>query len=406
MRDNDTRGILAGTRICMVVYSYYPMDQRVRREAETLMENGALVHVICARNENQRNFDKHNNISVYRIPLEIKRKGGYLEYFLRYFIFLFLSKTFLTGLFMKYKYKVIHIHSIPDYGVFCAFIPKLFGTKVILDLHELSPEVFATKFDISMDSKKVYIAKVLEKVSVRFADLAISTNHIRKKILMDRTLKKDVAVIMNLPKSNIFKQRDMTDFIEENNLKGSFIVGYVGGLNPERELDVVIKAIKYVEKKVPNISFIFCGTGEKKYIVSLQNLIADLNLEKKVLFVGYVPQDDVLSYVAISNVSLCPYKFNPNLDVVLSTKVFEYLLIPKPVIVPNFSAMGKEFKDLVLFYRSGDYKSLGEKILEVYENEKEYNEMALRAQEVLFKRYSPKENEEKLVEIYENLLVK
>ena len=169
---------------------------------------------------------------------------------------------------------------------------------------------------------------------------------------------------------------------------------------------VVIKSIKYVEKKVSNISFIFCGTGEKGYIVTLQNLIADLNLEEKVLFIGYVPQDDVLSYVALSNVSLCPYKFNLNLDVVLSTKVFEYLLIPKPVIVANFSAMRKEFKDLVLFYRSGDYKSLGEKILEVYENEEELKKMALRAQEVLFKRYDPKRNEERLVEIYRNLIVK
>ncbi len=406
MCGNDTGGILAGTRICMVVYSYYPKDQRVRREAETLRETGALVHIICARNENEMRFDIHNNISIYRVPLEIKRRGGYLGYFFRHLMFLLLSTALLTRLFIKYKYKVVHVHSIPDYEVFCAFVPKLFGAKIILDLHESMPEVFATRFDIPMDSKRVYIAKILEKVSVRFADFAISTSNSRKKILMERTQKKYVAVIMNLPKRDIFKWRDMTDFIEEKDLSESFIVSYIGGLNPERELDVVIRAVKYIEKKIPNIKFIFCGTGEKEYMASLQNLIKDLNLEKKVLYMGYVPQNDILNYVALSNIALSPYKLHPNLNPVGSTKIFEYLLVPKPVIVADYSANREEFKDLVLFYRCSDYKSLGEKIFEVYENEEEFNKMAERAQEVLFKRYNPERNEEKLVGIYKNLLIK
>ncbi|UCE74502.1 MAG: glycosyltransferase family 4 protein [Methanomassiliicoccales archaeon] len=408
MRGNDTDGILVGTRICMVVYSYYPMDQRVRREAETLKENGALVQVICLRNEDEKRADTHNDISIHRVPLRIRRKGGYFVYFLRYFMFLFLSTLALTRLFLKHKYKVVHIHSLPDYLVFCAFVPKLFGSKIILDLHELMPEIFAAKFNLSMDSKQVQIAKALERASVRYSDFTITTSQIREKKLRERIQKKDIAVIMNLPKRNIYKQKDMTDFIKENDLKDSFIVSYVGRLDPVREVDVVIKAIKHIEYKIPNIVFIFCGTGEKEYIASLKSLIADLKLEKKVLLMGYVPQEDILSYVGISHVTICPYKFYPNLEGVLdgisSTKVFEYLLIPKPVIVADFPAMKREFKDLVSFYKSGDHESLGVKIFEVYKNEAESKKIAQRAQKILFKRYDPKKNEKKLVEIYRYLL--
>lgn len=402
---NDTGGILAGTRVCMVVYSYYPMDQRVRREAEILVENGVLVHIICARKENEKKFDIHNKIKIFRVPLQIKRRGGYLAYFFRYFMFLLLSTALLTQLFIKNRYNVIHIHSLPDYEVFCAVIPKLFGAKIILDLHEFMPEVFATRFDISMDSKKVHIAKIIENVSVRFADQAILPSLIMKETLIKRTNKKNVAVIMNLPKKDIFKWRDMTEFIKENVLEDSFIVSYIGGLNPERELDIVIKAIKFVEKRVPNIAFIFCGTGEKEYVASLQNLIKDLNLEKKVLYMGYVPQEEVLNYVAVSNVSLSPYKIHPNLNPVGSTKVFEYLLIPKPIIVADYPANRKEFKDLVLFYKCSDHKSLGEKIFEVYRNEEKFKKMAYKAQDVLFKRYDPKRNEKRFVEIYRGLSI-
>jgi glycosyltransferase involved in cell wall biosynthesis len=81
-------------------------------------------------------------------------------------------------------------------------------------------------------------------------------------------------------------------------------------------------------------------------------------------------------------------------------------MIPKPVIVADFPANRKELEDLVLFYRSSDYENLGQKIMEVHENEVECNKMAQRAQEVLFKRYDLKRNEEILVEIYENLIFK
>lgn len=406
MCGNDTRGILAGTRICLVVNSYYPMEPRVRREAETLKENGALVHVICLKNENEKKFETQNDICIYRVPIKKKSQGGYLTYFFRYFMFLFLSTVLLSRLFIQYRYKVVNIHSLPDYMVFCAIVPKLFGVKIILDLHELMPEVFATKFNIPMDSKKVKVAKILEKASVRFSDFTVSTGHVRKEILEERTRKKNIAVIMNLPKSDLFKRRDMTDFIEEKGLSESFIVSYVGGLNPERELDVVLKAIKHIEKRIPNIVFIFCGMGEKEYIASLKTLIRDLNLEKKVLFMGYVPLDDVLNYVAISNVALSPYKVLPNIEVAFSTKVFEYLLIPKPVISAKVSVMRKEFQDLVLFYDSGDYKGLGEKIFEVFEHEEDFKKMALLAQDVLFKKYDLQKNESRIVEIYKNLIFK
>jgi glycosyltransferase involved in cell wall biosynthesis len=390
----------------MVAYSYYPMDPRVRREVEILRENGATVHVICAQNEGEKGYDTHNNVSIFRVSQRINRKGGSLLYFLRYFMFLCLSTALLFRLFVKYRYKVVHIHSIPDYLVFCSVIPKAFGAKIILDLRELMPEVFATKFDIPVDSKKVYLAKIPEKISVRYADLVISTSNERKDILIKRTKREDIKVFMNLPKKERFKHRDMTDFLMKNNLEGKFIVSFVGGLNPERELDVVIKAIKHEENIIPNIAFIFCGAGEKEYIASLRELIEDLNLKKKVLFLGHVPQDDVMNYIAISNVTLSPYKLHPNLDPVSSTKVFEYLMIPKPVIVADFPANRKELENIVLFYKSSDYESLGQKILEVHDNEDKYNKMAQRAQDVIFKRYDLKRNEKELVNIYANLIFK
>jgi len=394
----------------MVVYSYYPRDQRVRREAETLKENGAQVHVICLRKEGEIGYELHSDIAVHRVPQTLKRKVGYVPYFFRYFMFLILSTLVLTRLFIRFRYTVIHVHSIPDYAVFCAIVPKLLGARVILDLHELMPEIFATKFDVPMDSTKVKVALLLEKASVRFADLAITTSSVRREKLQKRTRKNDMAVIMNLPKMDVYGPRKMTDFIKTQGLEDSFIVIYVGGLYRERELDVVIKAVKNVEERIPKIAFIFCGTGEEEYIASLRELIRELDLEKKVRYLGYVPQSDVLNYVGLSDVALCPYRYYPKLGEVLdgvsSTKVFEYLLVPKPVIVSNIPAWKKEFEDLVLYYNSGDPEDLGDTICQIYEDPERFNKMAQRAREVLFDRYDPVSNEQKILKIYNHLLSK
>jgi glycosyltransferase involved in cell wall biosynthesis len=173
-------------------------------------------------------------------------------------------------------------------------------------------------------------------------------------------------------------------------------------------LDIVIKAIKHIETKISSIFLIICGTGEKDYIASLKKLITDLGLDKKVLNLGHIPQKDVLNYINLSNVAIAPYKFHPNLvnvlDGISSTKVFEYLLAPKPVIVSNISSENNELENLISFYKSGDYKDLGEKILEIYENEEEYKKMANNAQTLMFRKYDPKKNEQKLVGVYKKLL--
>jgi glycosyltransferase involved in cell wall biosynthesis len=390
----------------MVVYSHYPKDQRVRREAETLKESGAKVDVICVRKNNENSIDEHNSVNIYRVPMRIKKseRGGYFMYFFRYFTFLFLSTALLTWLFIKNRYKVVHVHSIPDYLVFCAIIPKLFGAKIVLDLHEFMPEVFATKFEIPMGSKQVKIAKRLQKISVAYANIVFVVSEKQKQNIFQSTQKENLYVIMNLPKKDIFKFRNMSDFLVKNHLENSFIVSYVGGINPERELDIVIRAIKYAEKKIPNIAFVFCGVGEEEYISSIKRLVEELTLQKKAIFMGFVPQDDVLNYIAISNVALNPYKLHLNLNPVGSTKIFEYLLIPKPVIVVDYPGNRVEFEDLVLFYKSSDHRSLGDKIIEVYEHEERFKKMAEDAQKFLFKKYDPEKNEQKLVGIYKKLI--
>jgi len=47
------------------------------------------------------------------------------------------------------RYQLIHVHSVPDFLVFAAIVPKLLGTPVVLDIHDVLPEFYASKFHVA-----------------------------------------------------------------------------------------------------------------------------------------------------------------------------------------------------------------------------------------------------------------
>ena len=129
-------------RICTVVYSYYPFDPRVRKEVRALVEKGYSVDIICLRDHDEKRFEEVDGAKVYRLSMAAVR-GGYLRYLYQYLMFFLMSFTLLLKQQIKKRYDVVHVHSLPDFQVFVTIIPKMFGSKIILDLHEGMPEIFA-----------------------------------------------------------------------------------------------------------------------------------------------------------------------------------------------------------------------------------------------------------------------
>ena len=76
---------------------------------------------------------------------------------------------------VKRKYDIFHAHNMPDTLVFCGLIHRLRGARIILDLHDLVPEVYIAKYDLKPDSWIVKVLCGVEAFCVGCADLAITT---------------------------------------------------------------------------------------------------------------------------------------------------------------------------------------------------------------------------------------
>ena len=134
-------------RVCMVVYSTYPADPRVRREAEALAAEGASVDVICLRDEGERGVEEVRGVRAVRLPVARSRGGG-LRYAWEWGLFTVMSFAVVSWLHLVKRYHVVHVHNMPDFLVASALLPRFAGVRLVLDLHDPTPEVFMTKYGI------------------------------------------------------------------------------------------------------------------------------------------------------------------------------------------------------------------------------------------------------------------
>lgn len=119
-------------RMCMVAYTYYEGDNRVRRYAETLVKRGDTVDAIVLRQDGAASFTNVSGVNVYKVQRRTINERFKIEYLLKLVTFLIRSFFRLTYLHIRHRYDLIHVHSIPDFEVFAALGAKLLGAKVVL----------------------------------------------------------------------------------------------------------------------------------------------------------------------------------------------------------------------------------------------------------------------------------
>jgi glycosyltransferase involved in cell wall biosynthesis len=391
--------------ICMPVYSFYPFDPRVRRAAEALIEKGHKVDVICLKEEGDKKTDSFNGVGIHRISLTHKR-GGYLRYIYHYTMFFLLVFLTLNALDRKKKFDVIHVHSLPDFLVFVAIIQKLKGKKIILDLHEVMPEIFAARFEKNMDSFLIQLVCVLEKISCKFADVVITVNDVRMEVLVNRNVPREkIAVIMNAPNKKLFVKKDLGDFKTKFNLDSKFVTVYVGGINQERNLEVLIKAIAQLKDEVPDLFFILFGHtyGQgKKYLNDLKKLASDSGVSDRIYFGGQLAGEAVASYMELADFGVVTYLKNPMTDLAMPNKVFEYSMADVPIISCRLKGMYTLLgEDGAIYYEAENHEDLAKKIKWLHDNKEKSKEYVDAARKI-YKKYNWGVMKNRIQKMYDN----
>ena len=194
----------------MVAYTFYETDNRVMRYAETLAKRGDEVDVIAHYGKEKGTFVR-NGVRVLRVQQRIPNEKHKITYLYRISMFFLRAMIILSINHLRKPYQLIHVHSVPDFLVFTAWLPRLMGAKVILDIHDLLPEFYASKFLGTKKSRMFDFLVWVERVSCAFAHHVIVPNHLWQQRLQSRSVPiSKCSVILNYPDPSMFYRRGRT----------------------------------------------------------------------------------------------------------------------------------------------------------------------------------------------------
>jgi glycosyltransferase involved in cell wall biosynthesis len=381
----------------MVAYTFYDVDNRVRRYAEALAKRGDLVDVMALRREGQSSEEVINGVRVFRIQRRVINERSKLTYLAKLFLFFAHSLVSLTREHIKNRYSLIHIHSVPDFEVFVAIFPKLTGTKVILDIHDIVPEFYASKFNVSQNSLIFRMLIGVERLSAAFSDHVIVANHIWQKRLQERSVKESkCTTILNFPDRPVFSRHGKT------RKDSKFIILYPGTFNYHQGLDIAVRAFALLKDQVPLAEFHIYGKGDQ--LESLRSLISELGLENRVFLKSMLPYNQINAVIENADLGIVPKRNNVFGNEAFSSKILEFMALGVPVIVPDTMIDRHYFNDSVAeFFHANDERSLADAMLRMIKHPELRQELVRNADEFV-KRYAWEENKASYLDLVDALV--
>ena len=334
-----------------------------------LKNNGHCVYVISSRDSGQSRYENIDGVNIYRVPLK-KIRGGFVRYVFEYFAFFWLALFTLNILDYKVNFDAVHVNTLPDFLVFCTIFQKIKKIKIILDMHEIMPEFFMSKYGKNNENLIVRTILLQEKLSLLFADIILTVNDPIRDVFHKRAVPgKNITVVMN----------SVDDKLTASYRKKEhrfFNCVYHGTISKMYSIDMAIKAFeKACSDGTKDMRFHIIGNGpEKEY---LEKLSHQLGVEDFVIFHGECNFEKVLEHLGIMDLGIISVKKDVFLDLSFSNKLAEYVHLKIPLAHSNIRTPMHYFNNReILFYDSLDVNDLAKKIKFAYTNKEKLNSFA------------------------------
>jgi glycosyltransferase involved in cell wall biosynthesis len=344
--------------LLILAYTNYESDPRVIRAAEAAREADFAVDVIALRRDGQPAVETLRGVRIFRVAQRRYRGRSRLRYALAYLAFALRCAVRSTALFATRRYAAIHVNNMPDTLVFSAIVPRLLGTRVILDIHDPMPETFDAKF--APGGARTLVGRLLlrlERASVAFADRTITVSEpLKQGILVSHGYPPEtIGVIANLADDALFTPRPYPP------LDGPIRFVFHGTILERYGLRTLIEAVATVRHR-DRIRVTIIGEGD--FSATLAELIRSHDVGAVVDFVNRVyPVQDLPGLLAGCHAGVVPLTMSHLADFALPLKLLEYTCLGLPSITVRNAAIAHYWRpDECIYFTAGDARQLASRL--------------------------------------------
>lgn len=334
-------------------------DQRVEKVCNTLFQNGFDILLIGRELKNSKPI--HRNYQTKRFKLLFN--SGFLfyaEYNIRLFFYL---------LFVK---KDILLANDLDSLLANYLVSKLQRKKIVLDCHELFPEIPELVKREKVKNVWLFLEKkLLPKVQNKYTVCDSIANYYQEKYHTP------FEVFKNLPRK---RELEKGEFLFDT--KDKKIILYQGAINIGRGLEMLIETMKYLD----NHLFIIIGDGD--IFQELKEKVSVEKLDDKVYFLGKMTPQSLHEITPLADLGISLEEdLGLNYRFALPNKIFDYIQAGVPILVSDLP----EMKQVVLDFKVGEIAT-----------NRNPKDLALQIEKILEKDFSNQLNDAKKVLVWEN----
>lgn len=382
----------------------YPPDRRVEREARDLIRDGHQLYLMARRVSGQSAKEVVDGVNVIRVPLPFQRiqaVAGLFYFFIqRYLIFFHILHAC-----RKHRIDALHVHDLP-YAFATVIAGKLLKIPVIFDMHEHYTVMLKMSYESSAYRKFKFFSVVQltplcieERFACRWANkiIVVADEHVPRIVSLGASPEK-IVVVTNTEDVDYFSGLALDEKLLEE-YREDFVILYVGGFSPHRGLDTAINAMPAILNDIPNAKLLLIGSGNS--LADLEHLSGKLGLGSRVEFVRFQPFEKLPSYIQLAQVCLIPHISTPHIETTMPNKIFQFMIIGKPIVVSSTRPMMRVVNDAQcgLVFKERNIRSLAETVVRLRDEDLRHR-LGENGKQAVRDRYNWQETVEALLRLY------
>lgn len=363
---SDSRGQRKPRVLVLVENVPLGTDNRLKKQARTLLANGFDVTVICRRHPRNKTCVPGVHVLQYPSPPEGK---GLLAFMVEYGYSVAMAAVLTLWSLAGRGFDVLQVASTPDIYFLVAAPCRRLGHPVVFDFRDPSPETYEARYG-RRDSQIYRVLLLFERWSFRVADRALVVNESLRTMARTRGGVDDARIVLvgNGPEARRITRRPARSDLRP---ACRYLGCWIGALGPQDHVDLALRAIAYLiyELKRTDCAFAFVGAGEA--LPAIQRLAAELGINDWVSFPGFVDEELIFDYLSTADIGI-----EPNTeDYVSGVKVMEYQAAGLPIIAFDTEETRHLAGDSARYAPKGDVAAMARLIDELLDDPAARDEM-------------------------------
>lgn len=344
----DLHGNRTLTRVLVVSHSFLQNDPRVNRAVSAFVEEGWAVEGLFLDQP-----IREPNLRTWRVPIA-RRQGSAVRYAFEYGMFFLWMFIWVLIRCLRHRPDVVYVNSPPDVFAVAALPAKMFGARIVLDIHDPMPELLVAK---GRDSSLLFRMLALqERMGIAAADRLITVHEPLADVLNARSPDEEFDIVMNVP--------DPAGWPPIERRGDSRVIVFTGTVARRYGLDDIVDAVAAVCDEIPSIALKVIGDGED--LDRLRTYVVRQGIGDRVEFVGRVPYGEIRSHLSDAWLGANVPKPDSLGELSFSNKVVEWTSIGLPVLAADTKTMRRYFPEGTLFYTTGgDAAQIAERLREI-----------------------------------------